>query len=31
MANSDLFIANDYGLSELYLNEAGPDGRALSL
>ena len=23
----DLFLANDYGLSELYLNEAGPDGR----
>lgn len=23
----DIFLANDYGVSELYLNEAGPDGR----
>ncbi len=23
----DLFLANDYGLSELYINEAGPDGK----
>lgn len=23
----DLFVSNDYGISELYVNEAGPDGR----
>jgi hypothetical protein len=25
----DLFVSNDYGMSELYVNEPGPDGRRL--